>query len=89
LLLLLLLVIAFFFPVDVAISIPYMHILPRSSIGSCYVMLPAEPCRLAPKFIGGNTMAPLQEQIQSINERLRAFGIEAIHEINQVDRQGR
>jgi len=34
-------------------------------------------------------MAPLQEQIQSINERLRAFGIEAIHEINQVDRQGR
>jgi len=52
-------------------------------------MLPAEPCRLAPKFIGGNTMAPLQEQIQSINERLRAFGIEAIHEINQVDRQGR
>ena len=41
-------------------------------------MLPAEPCVVAPIFIlGGTTMAPLQEQIQAINQRLRAYGIEA------------
>jgi hypothetical protein len=33
-------------------------------------------------------MAPLQEQIQSINERLRAFGIEAIQEIKMTDKSG-
>ena len=33
-------------------------------------------------------MAPLQEQIQSINERLRAFGIEAIQEIKMTDKGG-
>ncbi len=29
-------------------------------------------------------MAPLQEQIQSINERTRAFGIEAIQEADSI-----
>ncbi|MDD2465373.1 MAG: hypothetical protein PHI97_15355 [Desulfobulbus sp.] len=33
-------------------------------------------------------MAPLQEQVQSINERLRAFGIEAIQEIKMTDKGG-
>jgi hypothetical protein len=33
-------------------------------------------------------MAPLQEQIQSINERLRSFGIEAIQEIKMTDKGG-
>ena len=33
-------------------------------------------------------MAPLQEQIQSINERLRTFGIEAIQEIKMTDKGG-
>ena len=33
-------------------------------------------------------MAPLQEQIQSINERLRAIGIEAIQEIKMTDKGG-
>lgn len=33
-------------------------------------------------------MAPLQEQIQSINERLRAFGIEAIQEVKMTDKSG-
>ena len=33
-------------------------------------------------------MAPLQEQIQSINERLRAFGIEAVQEIKMTDKGG-
>ena len=33
-------------------------------------------------------MAPLQEQIHSINERLRAFGIEAIQEIKMTDKGG-
>ncbi|MDR2548977.1 MAG: hypothetical protein LBD10_02040 [Desulfobulbus sp.] len=33
-------------------------------------------------------MAPLQEQIQSINERLRTFGIEAIQEIKMTDKSG-
>jgi len=33
-------------------------------------------------------MAPLQEQIQSINERLRAFGIEAIQEVKMTDKGG-
>jgi hypothetical protein len=33
-------------------------------------------------------MASLQEQIQSINERLRAFGIEAIQEIKMTDKGG-
>jgi len=33
-------------------------------------------------------MAPLQEQIQSINERLRAYGIEAIQEIKMTDKGG-
>lgn len=34
-------------------------------------------------------MAPLQEQIVSINERLRAFGVEAIQEIKMTDREGK
>jgi hypothetical protein len=35
-------------------------------------------------------MAPtLQEKINSINERLRLFGIEAVHPVNQNNRQGR
>ena len=29
-------------------------------------------------------MAPLQEQIQAINQRLRAFGIEAVQEIRMT-----
>ena len=33
-------------------------------------------------------MASLQEQIQSINERLRAFGIEAIQEVKMTDKGG-
>ena len=33
-------------------------------------------------------MASLQEQIQSINERLRTFGIEAIQEIKMADKGG-
>ena len=33
-------------------------------------------------------MAPLQEQIQSINERLRAFSIETIQEIKMTDKGG-
>ena len=33
-------------------------------------------------------MAPLQEQIQSINERLRSFGNEAIQEIKMTDKGG-
>ena len=33
-------------------------------------------------------MAPLQEQIQSINERLRDIGIEAIQEIKMTDKGG-
>ena len=33
-------------------------------------------------------MAPLQEQIQSINERLRAYGIEAIQEVKMTDKGG-
>ena len=52
-------------------------------------MLLAELCRLLPKFIGDNTMATLQEQIHSINERLRALGIEAIQEIKMTDREGK
>ena len=34
-------------------------------------------------------MATLQEQIHSINERLRAFGIEAIQEIKMTDKEGK
>ncbi len=34
-------------------------------------------------------MAPLQEQIQAINQRLRAFGIEAVQEIRMTDREGK
>ena len=34
-------------------------------------------------------MATLQEQIHSINERLRSFGIEAIQEIKMTDREGK
>ena len=34
-------------------------------------------------------MAPLQEQIQAINQRLRAFGIEAVQEIRMPDRDGK
>ena len=34
-------------------------------------------------------MAPLQEQIQAINQRLRAFGIEAVQEIRMTDRDGK
>ena len=34
-------------------------------------------------------MAPLQEQIQAINQRLRAFGTEAIQEIRMTDRDGK
>ena len=34
-------------------------------------------------------MAPLQEQIQAINQRLRAFGIEAVQEIRLTDRDGK
>jgi len=34
-------------------------------------------------------MAPLQEQIHSINEGLRAFGIEAIQEIKMTDKEGK
>jgi hypothetical protein len=34
-------------------------------------------------------MAPLQEQIRSINERLRSFGIESIQEIKMTDREGK
>ena len=34
-------------------------------------------------------MATLQEQINSINERLRSFGIEAIQEIKMTDREGK
>lgn len=33
-------------------------------------------------------MAPLQEQIHSINERLRAYGIEAIQEVKMTDKGG-
>jgi len=33
-------------------------------------------------------MASLQEQIQSINERLRAYGIEAIQEVKMTDKGG-
>ena len=33
-------------------------------------------------------MATLQEQVQSINERLRAFGIEAIQEVKMTDKGG-
>ena len=33
-------------------------------------------------------MATLQEQVQSINERLRAFGIEAVQEIKMTDKGG-
>jgi len=33
-------------------------------------------------------MAPLQEQIQSINERLRSFGNEAIQEVKMTDKGG-
>ena len=53
-------------------------------------MLPAEPCVVAPIFIlGGITMAPLQEQIQAINQRLRAYGIEAVQEIRMTDSDGK
>ena len=34
-------------------------------------------------------MAPLQEQIRLINERLRSFGIESIQEIKMTDREGK
>lgn len=34
-------------------------------------------------------MATLQEQIHSINERLRSFGIEAIQEIKMTDKEGK
>ena len=34
-------------------------------------------------------MAPLQEQIQAINQRLRTFGIEAVQEIRMTDRDGK
>lgn len=34
-------------------------------------------------------MATLQEQIHSINERLRSYGIEAIQEIKMTDREGK
>ena len=34
-------------------------------------------------------MAPLQEQICLINERLRSFGIESIQEIRMTDREGK
>ena len=34
-------------------------------------------------------MAPLQEQIQAINQRLRAYGIEAVQEIRMTDREGK
>ena len=34
-------------------------------------------------------MAPLQEQIQAINQRLRAFGIEAVQETRMTDREGK
>jgi len=34
-------------------------------------------------------MAPLQEQIYLINERLRSFGIESIQEIKMTDREGK
>ena len=34
-------------------------------------------------------MAPLQEQIQAINQRLRAYGIEAVQEICMTDREGK
>ena len=34
-------------------------------------------------------MASLREQIHSINERLRAFGIEAIQEIKMTDKEGK
>ena len=34
-------------------------------------------------------MAPLQEQICLINERLRSFGIESIQEIKMTDREGK
>ena len=34
-------------------------------------------------------MAPLQEQIQAINPRLRAYGIEAVQEIRMTDRDGK
>ncbi|MGD9950553.1 MAG: hypothetical protein AB7U29_19045 [Desulfobulbus sp.] len=34
-------------------------------------------------------MASLQEQINLINERLRAFGIESIQEIKMIDREGK
>ena len=34
-------------------------------------------------------MAPLQEQIQAINQRLRAYGIEAVQEIRMTDRDGK
>jgi len=34
-------------------------------------------------------MATLQEQIHSINERLRAFSIEAIQEIKMTDKEGK
>lgn len=33
-------------------------------------------------------MATLQEQVQSINERLRALGIEAVQEIKMIDKGG-
>ena len=42
----------------------------------------------APSPTGGKTMATLQEQVQSINERLRAFGIEAVQEIKMTDKAG-
>lgn len=34
-------------------------------------------------------MATMQEQIHSINERLRSFGLEAIQEIKMTDREGK
>ncbi len=34
-------------------------------------------------------MATLQEQIHSINERLRSFSIEAIQEIKMTDKEGK
>ena len=34
-------------------------------------------------------MAPLQEQIQAINQRLRAYGIEAVQELRMTDRDGK
>ena len=34
-------------------------------------------------------MAPLLEQIQAINQRLRAFGIEAVQETRMTDREGK